>query len=359
MNTEIGFGIVGAGMVARYHARAIAATPGARLSAFCRADAARADEAAAELGVPCEASLEALLERPDVDAVCLCSPSGLHAEQAVAAARAAKHVLVEKPMALRLADADAMIAACRDAGVRLGVAFQRRTDPASRALHDAIRAGELGELVMGTASVPYFRPQSYYDSAAWRGTWSLDGGGALMNQGIHLVDLLLWLMGGDAEVVGASGGVAMHEIEVEDSVVAALRFSSGAHGTIAATTAAAPGFPHRVEIYGSRGGAQIEGDALVRWESHPEGGETAPRIRPQAPVAMTAGSGASPTGIGTLGHTLLVQDFVAAIREGRDPLVDGVEGRRSLALVLAIYEAAGLGGEPTATLRKSREPHCV
>lgn len=349
MTTEIGFGIVGAGMVARYHARAIADTPGARLVALCRADPARAEEAAAELGVPCEASLEALLERPDVDAVCLCSPSGLHAEQAVAAARAAKHVLVEKPMALRLADADAMIAACRDAGVRLGVAFQRRTDPASRALHDAIRAGELGSLVLGTATVPYFRPQSYYDSAAWRGTWSLDGGGALMNQGIHLVDLLLWLMGGEAEVVGASGGVAMHEIEVEDSVVAALCFSSGARGTIVATTAAAPGFPHRVEIYGSRGRAQIEGDALVRWESYPEGGENAPRIRPQAPAAtgaMAAGSGASPTGIGTLGHTLIMQDFVAAIREGRDPLVDGVEGRRSLALVLAIYEAAGLGGEP-------------
>ena len=225
MSAEIGFGIVGAGMVARYHARAIAETPGARLAAICRADASRADEAAAELGVPCEASLEALLERPDVDAVCLCTPSGLHAEQALAAARAGKHVLVEKPMALRLADADAMIAACRDAGVRLGVALQRRTDPASRALHDAIRAGELGSLVLGTATVPYFRPQSYYDSAAWRGTWSLDGGGALMNQGIHLVDLLLWLMGGEAEVVGASGGVAQHEIEVEDCVVAALRFS--------------------------------------------------------------------------------------------------------------------------------------
>jgi predicted dehydrogenase len=343
MSHEIGFGIVGAGMVARYHARAIADTPGARLAAICRADASRAGEAAAELGVPCVASLEALLARPDVDAVCLCTPSGLHRDQALAAARAGKHVLVEKPMALRLADADAMIAACRDAGVRLGVALQRRTDPASRALHDAIRAGELGRLVLGTASVPYFRPQSYYDGAEWRGTWSLDGGGALMNQGIHLVDLLLWLMGGEAEVVGASGGVTEHEIEVEDCVVAALRFSCGARGTVVATTAAAPGFPHRVEVYGSLGGAQIEGEVLVRWEGHPGGcGAIPPRIhRPAAPVA--AGSGASPTGIGSLGHTLLVRDFVAAIRDGRDPLVDGVEGRRSLALVLAIYEAAGLG----------------
>jgi predicted dehydrogenase len=341
MSAEIGFGIVGTGMVARFHARAIAETAGARLAAACRADAVRAGEAEAELGVPCEPSLEALLARPDVDAVCLCTPSGLHAEQAVAAARAGKHVLVEKPMALDLADADAMIAACRDAGVRLGVVLQRRTETASRALHDAIRAGELGRLVLGTATVPYFRPRSYYQSAAWRGTWALDGGGALMNQGIHLVDLLLWLMGGEAEVVGASGGVAEHQIEVEDCVVAALRFSSGARGTIAATTAAAPGFPHRVEVYGSRGGAQIEGDTVIRWEGE------APRVRPQAlaPLAAgAAGSGSSPAGIGTRGHALVVQDFVAAIREEREPLVDGAEGRRSLALVLAIYEAAGLGG---------------
>jgi predicted dehydrogenase len=319
MTAELGFGIVGAGMVARFHARAIAEAPGSRLAAICRADASRAAETAAEFGVPCETSLEALLERPDVDAVCLCTPSGLHAQQTRLAARAGKHVLVEKPIALTLADADAMIAASRDAGVRLGVALQRRTEPASRALHAAIRAGELGELVLGTATVPYFRPQSYYDSAAWRGTWSLDGGGALMNQGIHLVDLLLWLMGGEAEVVGASGGAVGHDIEVEDCVVAALRFSGSlcenARGTIVATTAAAPGFPHRIEIYGSRSGVMIDGDA----------------------------AGSSPTGIGHLGHTLLLQDFVAAICQGRDPLVDGVEGRRSLALVLAIYEAAGLG----------------
>ncbi|MCB1056740.1 MAG: Gfo/Idh/MocA family oxidoreductase, partial [Acidobacteria bacterium] len=320
-------------------------TPGARLVAACRADATRAAETRAELGVPCEASLEALLDRPDVDAVCLCTPSGLHAEQAITAARAGKHVLVEKPMALEVADADAMIAACREAGVHLGVAFQRRTDPDLRELHAAIRAGELGRLVLGTASVPYFRAQSYYDSAAWRGTWSLDGGGALMNQGIHLVDLLLWLMGGEPQVVGASGGALDHDIEVEDSVAAALRFTGGtadgAVGALVATTAAAPGFPHRVEVYGTRGGAQIEGDGLVRWEGE------APRIRPRSVHAADAGSGGSATGLGHLGHRLLLEDFAAALREDREPLVSGEEGRRSLALVLAVYEAAGLGpGRP-------------
>jgi len=340
LSRELGFGIAGTGMVARYHAQAIAATPGARLAAVCRAERGRASEAAAELGAPCEPDLQALLARSDVDAVCLCTPSGLHAGQALQAARAGKHVLVEKPMALSLADADAMIGACREAGVRLGVALQRRTDPATRALHDAIRAGELGEMVLGTASVPYFRPQSYYESAAWRGTWALDGGGALMNQGIHLVDLLLWLMGGEAEVVGASAAALDHDIEVEDCAVAALRFSSGAMGALVATTAAAPGFPHRVEVYGTRGGAQIEGDTVARWE----GGS--PRLQPAPAGSARAGAGGSPTGIGTTGHTLVVRDFAEAVREGREPLVSGEEGRRSLALVLSVYAASGLGGRP-------------
>jgi predicted dehydrogenase len=340
VSAEVRFGLVGAGVVARFHARAIAETGGARLTAICRGDAARAGEAAQEFGVPCESSLESLLARTDVDAVCLCTPSGQHAAQAIAAARAGKHVLVEKPLALDLADADAMIAASREADVRLGVALQRRADPSFRELREAIECGRLGRMIVGTATVPYFRPPTYYESAAWRGTWSLDGGGALMNQGIHLVDLLLWLMGGEAEVVGASGGALRHEIETEDCVVAALRFSSGARGTIVATTAAAPGFPHRVEVYGSRGGAQIEGDSLVRWEGDAPGLHA---LAPAAPSTVAAGPGASPTGIGLRGHALLVEDFVAAIRERREPVVSGVEGRRSLALVLAIYEAAGLG----------------
>jgi predicted dehydrogenase len=348
MRPTLGFGIVGAGMVARYHARAIAATATARLVAICRADVARSAEAAADFGVPAEATLEALLARPDVDAVCLCTPSGQHAGQTMAASRAGKHVLVEKPMALDLVDADRMIAACRDAGVRLGVVLQRRTEPGFRALHDAIRVGELGDLVLANASVPYFRAQSYYDSAAWRGTWALDGGGALMNQGIHLVDLLLWLMGGEAEVVGAVAGPTRHAIEVEDAVVAALRFSSGAPGTLLATTAAAPGFPHRVEIYGTRGGAQVEGDTVVRWEGdrpRPPLGEARGLL--DRPATVVAGAGSSPTGIDTRGHIRVLADFVAAIHDGREPAIDGVEGRRSLALVLAVYRAAGLGGSPS------------
>src|SRR5215212_8749369 len=262
---EIGFAIIGAGMVARYHATALKRIPGVRLVAVGRSDSARVEETAAQFGVPCLADEVGRLPADDVDAVCICTPSGLHAEQTIAAARAGKHVLVEKPMALTLADADAMIAACAQAGVRLGVALQRRTEPEFQRLQAAIGAGELGHLVLGSVSVPYLRSQSYYDSADWRGTWALDGGGALMNQGIHLVDLLLWLMG-DAAEVRATATTLTHTIEVEDCVTATLRFANGALGSITATTAAAPGFPHRVEIYGDRGGVQIEGEQVVRWE---------------------------------------------------------------------------------------------
>ncbi len=338
----LGFGIVGAGMVARYHAAGIARTPGARLVAVCREDAARAEEAAAQFGVPCETHLEALLTRPDVDAVCICTPSGQHAAQAIAAAQAAKHVLVEKPMALSLADADAMIAACRAAGVRLGVALQRRIDPIFLSVKGAIDAGGLGKLTLGAIAVPYLRPQSYYDSAAWRGTWALDGGGALMNQGIHLLDLLVWYMG-DAATVQASAATLAHAIEVEDCVAAALRFSSGALGSVTATTTATPGFPHRVEVYGDQGGVQIEGEQIVRWEI--SGSEPPEAI--SSPGQASAGAGASPTGIGAVGHTRLLGNFVAALHAGRAPLVPGEEGRRSLALALAIYESARSGAAIT------------
>jgi predicted dehydrogenase len=323
-------------MVARYHAEAIARTEGARLVAVARSDAAKAREAEAIFGVPCETSYEALLARDDVDAICIGTPSGLHAQQAIAAARAGKHVLVEKPMALTLPDADAVISACREAGVLLGVFLQRRTEPIFQAIHSAAH-GPLGRPVLGMISVPYNRNEAYYASAEWRGTWAMDGGGALMNQGIHLVDLLVWFMG-DVVEVRALADTLVRQIEVEDCVSATLRFANGALGSIVATTATAPGYPHRVEIYGDRGGVQIEGETIARWEIE------APRPNQQAHQGnVAAGAGASPTGISAEGHTRIVADFVAAIRDGRSPMVAGEEGRRALTVVLAVYESARTG----------------
>ena len=336
---DLGFAIVGTGVAGHYHATAIAQTAGARLVAVCRADAARAGECAAQFGAPCEPNLATLLARPDVDVVCIATPSGLHAQQALAAARARKHLLVEKPMALTLADADALIAECHHSGVLLGVMLQRRTDPTFRAVRAGIEQGALGRLVSGLISIPYLRPQSYYDSASWRGTWALDGGGVLMNQGIHLIDLLLWFMGDVAEVCARADTLA-HAIDVEDCLAATLRFASGALGTITATTAAAPGFPHRVEVYGTGGGVQIEGEQVTRWES---ASNQTPSPVVTVPQRVDAGAGASPTGISAIGHTRLVSDMVSAVHEGREPLVSGAEARRSLALALAVYAAARAG----------------
>lgn len=332
---ELHIAIIGAGTIARYHAQAIALTPGARLMAVCRSDGGDAAAVEREFGVPCAAGVEALLSMDDVDAVCVCSPSGLHAGHAIAAANAGKHVLVEKPMALTTADADAMIEACRAAGVRLGVVLQRRADPAFQAVHAAVAAGELGRPVLGTISVPYVREEAYYNSAAWRGTWAMDGGGALINQGIHLVDLLLWYLGNAVEVQARAATLA-HDIEVEDTLAALLRFDGGALGSIVATTAAAPGYPHRVEIYGDRGGVQIEGERVVRWA-------LPGRTSGSAAGLEAAGAGSSPTGIAVDNHARIVADFVAAVRDGREPMVTGADGRRSLDLVRRIYAAAGVG----------------
>jgi UDP-N-acetyl-2-amino-2-deoxyglucuronate dehydrogenase len=340
LQPAVGFGIVGTGMIAQYHAGAIADTPGARLVAVCRSDAVRPVDTETLFGVPCEPTYAALLARDDVEAVCICTPSGLHAEHTVAAALAGKHVLVEKPMALTLTEADTMIEVCSKEHIMLGVALQRRTDPSFAAVQAAVAKGALGQLVLGCIAVPYLRTQEYYRSAAWRGTWRLDGGGALMNQGIHLLDLLLWYMG-DATEVQAQMTTLTHAIEVEDCITATVRFTNGALGSVAATTAAAPGYPHRVEVYGDQGGLLIAGEQVARWES-----TIVPHI-PRAtasPVNIVAsGAGSSPRGISQEGHQRLIADFADALRERRQPIVPGTEGRRSLALALAMYDAARTG----------------
>jgi UDP-N-acetyl-2-amino-2-deoxyglucuronate dehydrogenase len=342
MSETIGFAIQGPGMVADYHRQAIAANAelGARLVAVSHYNPARFAEVGAKFGVPCLSQGD-MLAHPAVDVVCICTPSGQHPAQAVAAAQAGKHVLVEKPMALSLADADAMIAACHRAGVNLGVVLQRRAEPLFRRVYDAIQAGDLGDLTLGVVTVPYHRPQAYYDQADWRGTWALDGG-VLMNQGIHLVDLLVWYMGDPVEVQ-AHADTLHRDIEVEDTLVATLRFDNGALATVTATTTAAPGYPHRIEVYGTGGGVQIEGEATGRWElADPAKATVEP---PQVRAPAQAGAGSDPRGIAPTGHVAIFRDFIVALRENRAPQVDGAEGRRSLATVLAVYRAAGLSCE--------------
>jgi predicted dehydrogenase len=346
----IGFAILGTGIIAEVHRQAIAmnADLGARLVAVGHYDPSRFAEIGGRYGVPCLSEGD-LLKHPDVDVVCLATPSGQHAVQGIAAAAAGKHVLVEKPLALSVADADAMIAACDRAGVRLGVLLQRRAEPLFRQVFEAIRAGDLGEITLASVCMPYHRPQAYYDQAVWRGTWEQDGGGVLMNQGIHFVDLLLWLMGADPVRITARAGTLQRQIEVEDTVVATLEFPDGALATLSATSTAPAGFRQRVELYGTAGAIQLEGDAAIRWESANQARSDASTTSdPPTPASAAPTASPFPT-VGSqspVAHAALIRDFIEALRDGRQPSVDGREGRRSVAAVLGIYEAAGLLPRP-------------
>ena len=335
--SELGFAILGAGMVAEYHLNAIreCAGLGARLVGVGHYNSASYGEISQRFGVPAR-PYDELLADPAVAAVCICTPSGQHARQAIAAASSGKHVLVEKPMALSLADADAMIAACRANGVQLGVCLQRRAEPLFRRVHDAIHGGDLGEITLGVVTMPYFRDEPYYAQADWRGTWEMDGGGVLMNQGIHIIDLLLWFLG-DPVDVHAFADSRHRSVEIEDTAGAVLRFANGAVATITATVATDPGFPHRLEVYGTNGGIQIEGESVLRWGLADESRATV-EPWPVATEQVDPGMAGDPRGISTSGHIAILKDFIAGIRRGEDPVIDGAEGRRSLAAILAVYE---------------------
>jgi|GEM_PF-31514 len=306
--------------------------------------------ARAEWNVEAYEDLRPLWRRRDIEAVTIGTPSGLHGPIAVAAARSGKHVLTEKPIEVTLAKADAMIAAARRHGVKLGVISQHRTDPGVEELRRAIASGRLGRIILAEAYVKWHRTQAYYDSGGWRGTWRLDGGGALMNQGIHTVDVLQHVMGSAVESVVAQTGTLAHEqIEVEDVAQALLRFHNGALGLIVATTAAYPGFHERVEVSGTGGTMIVEKDQ-VTFRAIVGEPESAGRSE------EAGGGAADPRAISTRGHAAQLRDFIAAIQEDREPLVPGPEGRKPLEIILAIYESARTGRRVRLPLRPKRRP---
>ena len=330
-----GFGIVGTGVIAAMHAHAIATLPGTRLVAVTDVAAGAAAAFAAARGCAAEPSLDALLARADVDVVCVCVPSGLHAEIGTRAARAGKHLVVEKPIDLTLPAADRLIEAARAAGVALTVISQHRFDPGLIELKGLLRDGALGRLVLGEARTKWYRTQAYYDSAGWRGTWAMDGG-SLMNQGVHYVDLLRWCMGPVTEVTAVCATQA-HQIEVEDTALAIVRFSSGAVGTILSSTAALPGFPQRLEITGTEGTVIVEDGRIVR---RAFGGGVRADGGPDGGVGPVADVGSDPAAVDVAGHAAQITDLLAAIDQGREPAVGGEAGREALEVVCAVYESA-------------------
>jgi UDP-N-acetyl-2-amino-2-deoxyglucuronate dehydrogenase len=336
-----GFGIVGTGTIGAFHAAAIAMVPNARLVAATDVIADRAGGFAAEHGCAAEPSLDALLSRSDVDMVSVCVPSGQHADVGIPAARAGKNLVIEKPIDVSLAAADRLIEAAAAAGVTVTVISQHRFAPGLAELHRLIRAGALGRLLLGQASTKWYRGQEYYDSAGWRGTWAMDGG-ALMNQGIHYADLLAWCMGPVAEVSAVTVTQA-HAMEAEDCALAAIRFGSGAVGTITASTAVFPGFAQRLEVSGTDGTVIIEDDAIIyrglRGE-RPAPGRAGSAVGTGVTVPAVAASAA---GLDAAGHAAQIADLIAAVDERREPLVTGADARATLELVCAVYQSAREG----------------
>jgi UDP-N-acetyl-2-amino-2-deoxyglucuronate dehydrogenase len=327
-------GLVGCGNISDTHARA-AREAGLAVSAFFGRDPARAEAMAARYGGRAYASYEAFLDGP-LDAVVIGSPSGVHAEQGILAARRGKHVLVEKPIDVSAARGRALVDAAEAAGVTLGVLFQDRRKPALVRLESFLREGGLGRVLLVSARVKWHRAPEYYGASSWRGTLAGDGGAALVNQGIHTVDLLLWLLGDVARVQAVSAR-QLHSIEGEDTALALLQFASGAVGTLEATTAAWPGYPRRVEISGTEGTVVVEGDDVV-----------AADLRTPRP-GLAGGSGASASAATAVvsdaaHHRRLFEDFARAVEERRAPACGGREGLRSIAVVEAVYAAAARGG---------------
>lgn len=348
----IRFGIVGCGAIFSTHADALKQSENASLTAVydCEPDKTRA--AADKYGVKGAETLASLFD--EADAVTICVPSGLHAQIGVEAAKAGKHVLGEKPIDISESNAAQIIKTCRDNGVKLGVISQHRFARDVQKTREAVQSGELGKPLHGSAFIRWYRTQAYYDGAGWRGTWELDGGGCTINQSIHMIDQLQWVMGGVKSVVAHIDTVA-HDIEVEDAMNALVEFRNGASGVIQATTAAYPGFKERLEFGGLHGSAIVEGDTVKFWESDPDAPQNpSPYGRnlkyhplPTASIfeTMNKSKGEDPTVLWENQHRLQIEDFAAAIAEDREPFVSGNDGLEALRVVLAIYESARNGGQ--------------
>ena len=333
----IRFGLIGAGAISTQHLEALEALPGARIAAIASASSERAKTAGERWGVPWTTDVEKLLARDDVDAVAISTPSGLHPGQALAALRHGKHVLVEKPIALSNADARAVADEARRRGLVAGTVSQRRFEPVVRAIKEAVADEAIGRIGMIVAEGLYFRPQSYYDSAAWRGTVGLDGG-VLMNQAIHTIDLLRWI-GGPVERVAAHVATIGHRMEAEDTATVSLRFASGALGAILATTCAATERPTKLRIQGDRGYIGLVGEEAAEWEVP---GRTAP-IADSAPAAEGVAGSTATWGTSSVGYVRQYRDFIEAIRDRRAPAVTAEDGAAAVEIVLAAYESSRTG----------------
>lgn len=330
-------GIIGGGGISEAHARAVQEISGARIAAFYGDNFQKTAALAQRFGGTVYHDLESFLARRPMDIVIIGSPSALHAEQGIAAAQHGLHVLTEKPIDVTTIKADNLIAACDAAQVKLGVCFQDRVSPDIARLKQLLEDGRIGKPILCSGYVKWYRPPDYYANSRWRGRRELDGGGALMNQGVHTIDLLIWLMGG-VERVYARTVTGLHKIEVEDTAVATLEFSNGAVGVIEAGTSIYPGYQRRIEVSGAEGTIVLEHDRFVKADLR-----TPDPTLIGAPESNANASASSPVVSDVSGHRRLIEDFLHAIDSDGTSVCDGREGRRSVELIEAIYESSRTG----------------
>ncbi|MFC1538144.1 Gfo/Idh/MocA family protein [Candidatus Latescibacterota bacterium] len=344
MNEPFGFGIIGTGNISIWHAEGINAHPDCEIVAAYNRTLSKAETFAEKYNCDVEKDWRELIERDDIHAVCICSASGLHSEQSIAASHAGKHVLVEKPMAIHLEDAAEMIIAARENDTKLGVIFQKRTVNDVNRLKKAVSDGVFGKILFGDASIKWWRNQAYYDSGAWRGTWDYDGGGCTMNQGIHGIDILQYIMGVEVEKVYAKIATAAHDIEVEDVAIALLTYKNGAFGRIQTSTAVNPGQGNIIEINGTLGTAILTDDTITGWAVS-DSKETPAKDEIIAESAERSASASNPMDLSMSGHIAHVRNFVNAVRNGEELICSGEEGIKSLRIIIALYESARRGEE--------------
>jgi UDP-N-acetyl-2-amino-2-deoxyglucuronate dehydrogenase len=330
-------GLIGGGNITETHARAARAVTGLELAAIYGENADKVARLCREYGGAAYSDFDLFLAHRPMDLVAIGSPSGLHAAQGIQAAQRGLHVLTEKPLDITTEASDAFIAQAEKSGVKLGVFYQDRSKPDVRRLRALIESGRLGKLIFADAQVKWYRPPEYYGDSHWRGVPALDGGGALMNQGIHTVDLLLWLLG-DVAAVQAQMKTALHAIESEDTLAAVLEFANGAIGVFTATTSVYPGYPRRVELSFSEGTIVFEHDRISRADLRVAIPDLVQNQEPDSNL-----SASSPVISDVRGHQWVLEDFMRAIQADSRPACDGREGRRSVAVVEAIYNAARTG----------------
>jgi predicted dehydrogenase len=351
------FALIGCGMVGQHHITAIAGVPRAELVAICDVAEPTARKFGEASGVLWYTNYhEMLANQPQITIVDICTPSGLHMKPALDVMAAGKHCVVEKPLEITLDRCDRMIDAADKAGVLLATIFPSRFGDAAQELKKALDQGRFGRLTLGDAYVRWWRDQAYYDSGGWRGTWQIDGGGALINQTIHCVDLIQWYMG-DAKAVSAVSGCLAHQrIEVDDAAILAVEWADGAFGVIQGTTAAWPGFEKKIAISGDAGSAILEEDSLTFWKFRRMRARDA-RMLAKLDEGEAHGTGASdPMAFSPENHRRQLADFCRAIEKGGQPLVDGREGRKSLEIILAAYKSAETGRRVELPVRTSYRP---